>query len=91
MKINELYIDPTDVFDPAVLSKDTEADSPNADSARKERREKIVSAKPNSNIRKAKRIANMAKVKARDATPKDQDDTDSTYALGGHVSTWLNR
>lgn len=43
-----------------------------------------------SNRDKARRIAILAKVKAREADSNPSEDTPHQYNLGGHMSTWLS-
>ena len=92
MKLMELFPHPEDVMDPEMLRRDAEARTPYADTVHTQKDERIGAPKKTSNIEKAKRIRNLVRTKVRDVVKgQNNDDTNHTYNLGGHVSTFLNR
>lgn len=92
MKLCELFPDPHDVLDPEILRKDAEAHTPVTDTRYTEKQLKSKPPRKDSNVEKAKRIRTLARLKVRDRVQKqDNEDTNHTYNLGGHVSTFLNR
>lgn len=88
--LTEMVPDPADLFNPVELDSNLKGEEPPIP-ALKGKEPVRDSLRKDSNVAKAKRIRTRAKMKARDASPKETDDTDTSYALGGHVSTWLNR
>lgn len=88
----ELVPYPEDVLDQQKMWRDIDNNSPQVDAALKDREERPKSPERTSNVAKAKRIRNLARMKVRDTVQhQDNKDTNATYNLGGHVSTFLNR
>lgn len=91
MKLCELFPDPTDLLDPLYQADELDRNSFGIDLAHKGEKEKKHTERRDSNLAKAKRIRNLAKMKARDATKNDNEDTPHKYNLGAHGSAFLFR
>ena len=89
MKLIELFPHPEDVMDPEMLRRDAEASTPTTDTALTDRQEKIKPPARTSNVAKAKRIRNLARMKVRDIV-KGQDHEDTAYSTPnlGDTAPW---
>jgi hypothetical protein len=90
MTLNELFADPGDIADSMVMSQRQDDLSVGVDAVHKGKSSPRLSPRKDSNIEKAKRIKNLAKLKARD-TSTDSTDTPHRHHLGGHFSAFLQR
>lgn len=96
MKLHELFTenfpDPHDVLDSQKIRQDMEAHIPATDTRFTEKQPKTKPSRKDSNLAKARRIRTLARLKVRDTVKgQEHEDTNHTYNLGGHVSTFLNR
>ena len=87
MKLFELFPDPGDIMDPLALDDEMNRDkTPGQKYIRGGDAKKEPEGK---NMKKAKRITNLAKLKKRERA--ENTDTPHSYNLGGHGSNFLHR
>ena len=90
MRLAELFPDPNDFFDPLDMSDIENYQGINADAAKTEKKPPFKSPGRASNVAKATRIRNLARMKSRDADP-GRKEAPYEYNLGGHFTSWLDR
>lgn len=92
MLLRELFQFPEDMADSEGTRQSIEANQPPVDMARPSNQPREKSPRKDSNVEKAKRIRNLARLKVRNTVHgTDNEDTPHKYNLGSHTSAFLNR
>ena len=87
MKLFELFPDPGDIMDPLALDDEMNRHQTPRQAYIRDFREK--KAGEGDNMKKAKKIRNLARIKKRNNA--ENTDTPHQYNLGGHGSKFLHR
>lgn len=92
MKLKEIIQeDIADQIDPYQALKTDDQEECGVDVRHKGKAPVVKQALPDSNIEKAKRIRSLAKMKAKEASSTENEDTHHTSHMGGHGSAFLHR